>query len=807
MEKIEISFRIPGGGEVVFTADPIEEKGAWVGLWDLRGKFKDEHGEHDLKPDWPIGIYKKRGQTYYVYWAKNRENPRKEDRPFWSISGGRMVPPKKKKQNKQYEQFKKFVMEVLKSLKINGKKPNNLNLSPEKDAKDEFGHIGFGESRFNPEDPDSLSLALAVAIACGLVVTKFVNGFSGEIRNKLTDKVKEALKKLNNTGESGSPSEPVSSSNDAELSKLSDYLASSGLLFPDYLSPAFWNALRTKGFVFLAGLTGTGKTKLAVKIAEALSAKIDWENAVALSLKGARDKLRGKRYIRWKGSGVRKEAKERLRNASSVNLIPALLYKSAGEKQCDDFILVDCYNEKGNFDDKEKLTPDNTYNYEYEGEANAAFSFYGPFKLAKPHKPDEPMEHIWPLEKEEIERLSSENENLALKNENLALKTFLFISVRPDWTDKTELLGWVNPLAKEGEPRYRKGLVLDFILRAVEDYGNNKENAQPYFLILDEMNLAHIEYYFADFLSVLESGRDKEGWTNEAIKLHEDNKIEQDDKIPREIKLPPNLYIIGTLNTDETTKSLSPKVLDRGFVLEFGDVDMEKYPPEPSGTAAEAERAKLLEEIIKPLNDKSLFLSHVGNKGLLNKNVEDFRGPKDNPTDLWERLATLNSLLKPHDLHFGYRVIDEIALFVIAAKSSKVANLDEREAFDLAVCSKVLPKFYGTRARLEKPLQNVIKWAGVPFKPEPGKELEEIEELISACEKKINGQQENQAQNPKNSEGASAPEGTEGAEGSPSADSGGEAQGIQTQFTYPHTALKALRMLRRLYEEGFASYL
>ena len=442
-----------------------------------------------------------------------------------------------------------------------------------------------------------------------------------------------------------------------ERADLKTYLHSSGLLFPDYLSPAFWNALRTKGFVFLAGLTGTGKTKLAVKIAE------------------------------------------------------------------------------------------------------------------------------------------------------LCGKTHKFISVRPDWTDKTELLGWVNPLAKEGEPRYRKGLVLDFILRAFEDYGNNKEIAQPYFLILDEMNLAHIEYYFADFLSVLESGRDKEGWTNEAIKLHEDNKIEQDDKIPREIKLPPNLYIIGTLNTDETTKSLSPKVLDRGFVLEFGDVDMEGYPPEPSGTAAEAKRAKLLEEIIKPLNDKSLFLSHVGNKGLLNKNVEDFRGPKDNPTDLWERLATLNSLLKPHDLHFGYRVIDEIALFVIAAKSSKVANLDEREAFDLAVCSKVLPKFYGTRARLEKPLQEVIKWAGVPFKPEPGKELEEIEELISACEKQIKGQQENQAQNPKNSADASAPEGTEGAGGSPSADSGGEAQGIQTQFTYPHTALKALRMLRRLYEEGFASYL
>ena len=128
MEKIEISFEIPGGGEVVFTADPIEEKGAWVGLWDLRGKFKDEHGEHDLKPDWPIGIYKKRGQTYYVYWAKNnKESPENEDWQIWGISEGRMVPGKKHQSHEQYEQFKKFVMEVLKSLKINGKKTEQFN--------------------------------------------------------------------------------------------------------------------------------------------------------------------------------------------------------------------------------------------------------------------------------------------------------------------------------------------------------------------------------------------------------------------------------------------------------------------------------------------------------------------------------------------------------------------------------------------------------------------------------------------------------------------------------------------------------
>lgn len=81
----------------------------------------------------------------------------------------------------------------------------------------------------------------------------------------------------------------------------------------------------------------------------------------------------------------------------------------------------------------------------------------------------------------------------------------------------------------------------------------------PYFVLLDEMNLAHVEYYFADFLSVLESGRDENGFTRESIKLHDVEKVEEEQGIPKEIKLPPNLYIIGTVNMDETTYSFSPK--------------------------------------------------------------------------------------------------------------------------------------------------------------------------------------------------------------------------------------------------------
>jgi len=73
------------------------------------------------------------------------------------------------------------------------------------------------------------------------------------------------------------------------------------------------------------------------------------------------------------------------------------------------------------------------------------------------------------------------------------------------------------------------------------------------------MNLARVEYYFADFLSVLESGRGAGGWTQEAIHLAYPDTVEGNPP-PREICLPPNLYMIGTVNVDETTHAFSPKV-------------------------------------------------------------------------------------------------------------------------------------------------------------------------------------------------------------------------------------------------------
>jgi len=87
----------------------------------------------------------------------------------------------------------------------------------------------------------------------------------------------------------------------------------------------------------------------------------------------------------------------------------------------------------------------------------------------------------------------------------------------------------------------------------------NQRPDLPHFLILDEMNLSHVERYFADFLSVMESKED--------IPLYSEGTV--DNGVPPKLNVPSNLFIIGTVNIDETTNMFSPKVLDRANTIEF----------------------------------------------------------------------------------------------------------------------------------------------------------------------------------------------------------------------------------------------
>ncbi len=334
-------------------------------------------------------------------------------------------------------------------------------------------------------------------------------------------------------------------------------------------------------------------------------------------------------------------------------------------------------------------------------------------------------------------------------------KNYIFLSVRPDWRDSKQLLGYYNPL----DNRYYKTSLLGLILRAINDYMENKENASPYFIILDEMNLAHVEYYFADFLSVLESGRDEKGFTRETIKLHNIDEVETHQKIPKEIKLPPNLYIIGTVNIDETTYMFSPKVLDRAFTIEFHDVDLDNYPPEEAEIPKEI-LSKFRDLIYDDLKRDGKFLSVL--KEDLNNAIKDF------PNEYKVILKTLNKTLEVYDLHFGYRVFDEICLFFKNAKESWENRIitfeNEDDIFDLAMLMKILPKFHGNRKKLEKPLIEILKICLNDEEVINDLNLKTITDILKNWENE------------------------------------------KKRFRFQHTGKKILRMLRQLYEIGFASF-
>ena len=160
-------------------------------------------------------------------------------------------------------------------------------------------------------------------------------------------------------------------------------------------------------------------------------------------------------------------------------------------------------------------------------------------------------------------------------------RNFEMVQVKPNWHDSSELIGYVSRVS--GEPVYVAGDFLKFVARAWE------EPNVPYFLCLDEMNLAPVEQYFAEYLSVVESRKadDDGNITTDPIlkKSKEDwyrvltSELTDDDEIRNRfledgICIPQNLIVVGTVNMDETTFSFSRKVLDRAMTIEMNEVDL-----------------------------------------------------------------------------------------------------------------------------------------------------------------------------------------------------------------------------------------
>lgn len=217
---------------------------------------------------------------------------------------------------------------------------------------------------------------------------------------------------------------------------------------------------------------------------------------------------------------------------------------------------------------------------------------------------------------------------------------FLFVCpVRPEWTDPTSLLGYYDVLSGRYEvPRFLEAVLVATAHREV-----------PVFVVLDEMNLARVEYYFSDVLSAMETGED--------MRLHQNGVPYEGTTgtpVRPDMPLPPNLYVIGTINIDETTSPLSNKVLDRAVIIDMSAVDL----------------AGFLDSLA--VREPALAASVAAVR---------------------ERLTTLEGVMAPEGLGFGYRVVEEVVRYHAFATGKLGAPADE--VADELMVQKVLVKLRG----------------------------------------------------------------------------------------------------------------
>ncbi|MFT2139448.1 HI_0552 family protein [Bacillus cereus] len=272
---------------------------------------------------------------------------------------------------------------------------------------------------------------------------------------------------------------------------------------------------------------------------------------------------------------------------------------------------------------------------------------------------------------------------------------YCFLPVRPDWMDNKSLLGFYNPITE----KYQSTELLKLLLRAQA----NKE--EPYFVILDEMNLAKVEYYFSDFLSCLESRRvDENGQViSESIQLHDKEHIlyidesETEYEIPPQLTIPENVYFTGTVNIDETTYMFSPKVLDRANVIEFNEVYLDTYLNTIRNRKEQQQVSSASEEFIHTFTDNSTY-----HQKLIRKEFD----LSEDVVRCYEYLRNLNALLAKYNMHFGYRVVDEILFYLSNCK--KMNDFSVEEGMDLQILQRILPKLHGNRKKLEIPLIQLL---------------------------------------------------------------------------------------------------
>lgn len=281
-------------------------------------------------------------------------------------------------------------------------------------------------------------------------------------------------------------------------------------------------------------------------------------------------------------------------------------------------------------------------------------------------------------------------------------RNFEMIQVKPNWHDSSELIGYVSRVGDT--PVFVAGDFLKFIARAWE------EPDVPYFLCLDEMNLAPVEQYFAEYLSVIESRKaDADGnITTDPIlkKSAEDwfrnltNELTVSDVVRNRflnegISIPQNLIVVGTVNMDETTFSFSRKVLDRAMTIEMNEVDLH------GGLSCKNEQ-------IGKLGKDELVGTAV-------EGVDIYESNKDVCDKALDYLQKVNDRLEGTPFKIAYRTRNEVLLYVVNnlpyKKEYETHDFVVARALDEITNMKILSRIEGDETKVSTEFLNALESA------------------------------------------------------------------------------------------------
>lgn len=268
-------------------------------------------------------------------------------------------------------------------------------------------------------------------------------------------------------------------------------------------------------------------------------------------------------------------------------------------------------------------------------------------------------------------------------------KNFCMVQVKPNWHDSSELIGYVSRLNGE---KFVVGPFLRFLVAAIKDPDT------PYFLCLDEMNLAPVEQYFAEYLSVIESRKlNEEGiietdpiidyvdepWYHSLIAQLFD---EEDRRASRWLTIPQNFFVVGTVNMDETTFSFSRKVLDRAMTIEMNEVDLHGGLERSTGNN----------------------IGYIGNCiiGDAAEGCDIYEDNKELCDQVLAYLEQVNTILEGTPFKIAYRTRNEFLMYAVNRK-----KLDEKsqlwQSLDEMTSMKILSRIEGDEERTKRVLDGL----------------------------------------------------------------------------------------------------